>query len=263
MAIRASDVPYAWIRRELVFQGDIRRGQKGRRVEFVQEMATLQGFRTGIDGDYGPATAEVVGQFQVANGVARTGVVDEGTFDMLIQPLLRALTPIEGLPGGYDERVLAYARQHLAEHPREVGGQNRGPWVRLYMEGHEGTDWAWCAGFVCFLMRQAADTGAGKMPFQRTFSCDVLAERARNEGLFRAERTLDRDDPARTGIRPGSIFLVRQTATDWTHTGLVTDCRAETFGTIEGNTNDDGHREGYELCARTRGYAKRDFIVYG
>ena len=90
MAIRASDVPYAWIRRELVFQGDIRRGQKGRRVEFVQEMATLQGFRTGIDGDYGPATAEVVGQFQVANGVARTGVVDEETFSMLIQPLLQS-----------------------------------------------------------------------------------------------------------------------------------------------------------------------------
>jgi peptidoglycan hydrolase-like protein with peptidoglycan-binding domain len=36
---------------------------------------------------------------------------------------------------------------------------------------------------------------------------------------------------------------------------------AETFRTIEGNTNDDGVREGYEVCARTRNYKKRDFVA--
>ena len=263
MAVAASDVPYPWFRKELVFQGNIHRGQKNKRVRFVQEMTALQGFRTGIDGDFGPGTTEVVGQFQVARGLARTGVVDEPTFDALIQPLLRALTPIEGFQGSYGELVVAYARQHLAEHPREVGGQNGGPWVRLYMRGHEGTDWAWCAGFVCFLLQQAADTSNARVPFKRTFSCDVLAERAKNAGLFRSERDLDRDDPARAGVPPGSLFLVRKTSSDWTHTGLVTECQAETFGTIEGNTNDDGHREGYEVCARTRAYPKRDFIVCG
>jgi hypothetical protein len=263
MAVLASDVPYPWFRKELVFQGNIQRGQKNKRVRFVQEMTALQGFRTGIDGDFGPGTTEVVGQFQVARGLARTGVVDEPTFDALIQPLLRALTPIEGFQGSYGELVVAYARQHLAEHPREVGGQNGGPWVRLYMRGHEGTDWAWCAGFVCFLLQQAADTSNARVPFKRTFSCDVLAERAKNAGLFRSERDLDRDDPARAGVPPGSLFLVRKTSSDWTHTGLVTECQAETFGTIEGNTNDDGHREGYEVCARTRAYPKRDFIVCG
>ncbi|MGH8565940.1 MAG: hypothetical protein ACREXW_18380 [Gammaproteobacteria bacterium] len=30
--------------------------------------------------------------------------------------------------------------------------------------------------------------------------------------------------------------------------------------TIEGNTNDDGSREGYEVCARTRDYNEMDFI---
>ena len=31
--------------------------------------------------------------------------------------------------------------------------------------------------------------------------------------------------------------------------------------TIEGNTNDTGSREGVEVCARTRSYAGKDFII--
>jgi hypothetical protein len=31
--------------------------------------------------------------------------------------------------------------------------------------------------------------------------------------------------------------------------------------TIEGNTNDDGSAEGYEVCARTRSYTNMDFIL--
>jgi hypothetical protein len=53
---------------------------------------------------------------------------------------------------------------------------------------------------------------------------------------------------------------VRRTATDWTHTGLVTASAAEVFDTIEGNTNDDGNREGFEVCSRSRGYQDKDFI---
>jgi hypothetical protein len=45
------------------------------------------------------------------------------------------------------------------------------------------------------------------------------------------------------------------------HTGLVVRAGQETFETIEGNTNDAGDREGYEVCQRVRGYAGKDFIV--
>jgi hypothetical protein len=48
---------------------------------------------------------------------------------------------------------------------------------------------------------------------------------------------------------------------DWTHTGIVTQADAGSFGTIEGNTNDGGSTNGVEVCARTRGYEKKDFIV--
>ena len=57
------------------------------------------------------------------------------------------------------------------------------------------------------------------------------------------------------------MFLVRRTPTDWTHVGFVSDASASSFATVEGNTNDDGDREGYEVCARRRGYNNMDFIL--
>jgi len=48
------------------------------------------------------------------------------------------------------------ARAHLKAHPVEVGGDNRGPWVRAYMSGNDGSDWLWCAGFVTAIVAQAA-----------------------------------------------------------------------------------------------------------
>jgi len=41
----------------------------------------------------------------------------------------------------------------------------------------------------------------------------------------------------------------------------VTSAGDTLYQTIEGNTNDDGSREGYEVCARRRGYSKTDFII--
>ena len=46
------------------------------------------------------------------------------------------------------------------------------------------------------------------------------------------------------------------------HTGIIASAGPDTLQTIEGNTNDDGSAEGYEVCARTRGYTNMDFIVF-
>jgi hypothetical protein len=64
-------------------------------------------------------------------------------------------------------------------------------------------------------------------------------------------------------VNPGSLFLERRSPTDWVHTGIVIDIDIVkgTFYTIEGNTNDEGNREGYEVCKRTRGFKKKDFIL--
>jgi hypothetical protein len=244
---------------DLTLARPLARGDKNKQVRVVQEWLTLHDFKAGIDGDFGPATEVVLRNYQAAAHLPVSGTVDAATFDALTAPIRRA-TALNTQPGDtLNDLIVRFATQHLAEHPREVGGQNAGPWVRLYMDGNEGAEWPWCAGFATFIVRQAAVALMGAAPVLRTFSCDILASRAAQAGALVSSKQLLDGDPTKM-LRPGSIFLVRRTANDWEHTGIVTAFHAETFETIEGNTNDAGDREGYEVCRRTRAYTGKDFI---
>jgi hypothetical protein len=243
------------------------RGAKGPGVCRLQEWLCLAGNRVRLDGDFGPATQAALRAFQLAEvercrGAAGsalspdmrmgTGVLDLLSWQTLVQPMRRAALYEPGLedPG---LSVVAVAQAHLLAQPREVGGQNRGPWVRLYMNGREGPNWPWCSGFATYVVRQALGEVGERW---RTFSCDTLAIRAKAQGKF-----IDAGEMSE-GLGPGSLFLIRLDPEDWIHTGIVTRVGAEHFETIEGNTNDEGHREGYEVCARVRAFNERtDFIL--
>lgn len=242
--------------KDLILDKEHKKGSSGQKVRLIQEWLNLHGFRIKIDGDFGAITESSVRQFQRRNELMEDGVVGNNTFDTLVRPMRRALEPINIVRGHttLGSLITAYAQLHLEQHPREVGGQNRGPWVRLYMDGNEGDAWPWCAGFVSFIIKQACRTIDIPVPIPLSFSCDELAAHAKRGGIFVAEGT---GVPA-----SGSLFLVRKTPTDWTHTGIVTHAQSEMFHTIEGNTNDEGHREGYEACARVRGYRDIDFVVW-
>jgi peptidoglycan hydrolase-like protein with peptidoglycan-binding domain len=243
---------------ELELDKVYRRGEQGPGVRRIQEWLSLVGFAVAVDGDFGAATEAALKRFQAKAGLPVSGVADASTFDRLIAPMRTAVASISPQGRSLGSLVVAYATQHLRQQPREVGGENRGPWVRLYMDGREGPEWAWCAGFATFCLQQAAKTLGVPMPVMRTPTCDSLAFDARQQGRFLSTLT---SPPDRTLIRPGSFFLRRRTSTDWVHTGIVTEVDEETFQTIEGNTNDDGHRDGYEVCARTRGFQNMDFVV--
>ena len=125
------------------------------------------------------------------------------------------------------------------------------------MNGHEGADWPWCAGFASFILKQACLTLHVPLPVETSVSCDVLAEQAKQKNIFLPEAKAG----DRRLVTPGSLFLVRRTTNDWVHTGIVLKAEKNIFVTIEGNTNDEGSREGYEVCRRTRGYDAKDFIL--
>lgn len=236
-----------------------KRGDQGPKVKLVQEWLSLNGTHVLPDGDFGPATDAAVKAFQTKFGLTPDGVVGPKTFAKLIQPITDALKPLPVTNGNLGGVVVMYAQQHLRSSPREVGGENCGPWVRLYMDGKEGKELAWCAGFACFVLKQASDAVGGPLPIRPSVSCDELAQSAKQRGIFLAGGI----GVDHSRLKPGSFFLNRKSDTDWVHTGIVTDVQSESFRTIEGNTNDEGSREGYEVCQRVRPYGARDFILIG
>ncbi len=251
----------SFIRKEAELPKTIKKGSRGQRVKRVQEWLNLHELGLVIDGDFGPVTHKRIQQFQKRHRLGSNGIVNRSTWDKLVAPLIRVLTPIRSGNHAFSEMVLRYAKLHLAQDPKEVGGKNSGPWVRLYMDGNDGARFAWCAGFVTFVLRQAAEALQISTPIKGSWSCDSLAHQGMNSEIFIKEIDLKRERNTFKDLSKPSIFLVRATNTDWTHTGFATAFDDVSFDTIEGNTNDEGHREGFEVCSRKRGYKDKDFII--
>ena len=230
---------------------------KSMAVKRAQEWLYLNGFGLSIDGDFGPATETCVKQFQKKKGLPVTGVVNQPTHHALVAPMRAALKPINPTGKTINQLIVAYARQHVAQHPREVGGQNRGPWVRLYMDGHDGDEWLWCAGFATYPIKQAAETLGKAIPVLRSFGVANIANHAKSH-----ERFLGLPNTAnRKKIKAGSLFLERGGPNSYMHTGIVVSHDGETMKTIEGNSNEGGSNNGYEALSRTRWFKSMDFAL--
>ena len=128
----------------------------------------------------------------------------------------------------------------LGKFIRELTGQNDGAWVEAIQRvtGNKKGD-AWCASYVSVALALYYG-GSDKNPLPMSASCDVLLEAARKKGWLT-------DTPA-----VGDVFLVMKTPTDAVHTGFVTEVKRLSIRTIEGNTNDDGSRDGYGVFERSR-----------
>jgi peptidoglycan hydrolase-like protein with peptidoglycan-binding domain len=241
---------------ELLFDSPKKRGSSGDRVKLIQEWLNLHGFNLAITGKFDPATDAQVRRFQRSQALPATGVVDVQTYAALVQPMVSALMPLAGgRPLG--ELVVAYARQHLAQGPHEVGGDNCGPWVRLYTGGQQGSWVYWCAAFATFVLDQAAKTAGKPAPISETLLCDHMQGEA-------GARFLPSPTPSqRSRITPGSFFLRRATSgkLKYEHTGIVVRADANSINTIEGNTNDDHSSNGVKVCAHVLNYPGLDFIV--
>ena len=119
---------------------------------------------------------------------------------------------------------------------------NAGPEVARYLRsvnlpvGHP-----WCMAFVYWCVQVAADRLKLENPLVRT--AGVL--RQWNECTCRKI-------PGRSGaVKPGDIFIM-DFGGGKGHTGFVTGVKPGIIETIEGNTNDEGSREGVEVCRRER-----------
>ena len=96
------------------------------------------------------------------------------------------------------------------------------------------------------------------MPFIKSFSVDAIVRSAiERKTFYRGTDTVYQK------IIPGSLWVLRKEWGDWTHIGIVTKAEEDVFMAIEGNTNEQGSREGIEVARKIRGYRNKDFIIYG
>lgn len=141
---------------------------------------------------------------------------------------------------------IALAEVGVQEKPR---GSNRGPRVDQYQAATEleRAQWgAWCAAFVCWVMREAMLQSKRTFTFKRMTTAAVRFMKAWS--LRQDDSTSTRDEPG-LDIQPGDLVIYR-----FSHTGIAVSApdAKGTVQVVEGNTNNDGSREGYEVCQQTR-----------
>ncbi|MFK0339829.1 peptidoglycan-binding protein [Agrobacterium deltaense] len=262
LSLLSHDLPgaaFKSIEQELAFPGALKLGSSGAGVKRLQEWLHLNGYYTSVDGDFGASTETMLDRFAKAQGRSGTTVLDEELWAVLTAPLRRAVAKV--VPGAsFEKTVLKVARQHIAERPKEAGGNNCGPWVRAYMRGADGADQLWCAGFVSLIFEQAARDMGIKVPLKRQAGVDALVADAKTSGRFIAESEVNTALLRASRLRPGYLFVIRKDAKDWTHVGFVLSIGPTSFDTIEGNTGGEGGVDGDEARQNNRSYPSRDFI---
>lgn len=117
-------------------------------------------------------------------------------------------------------------------------GSNKGVDVEKYLKsvGLAG-GYSWCMAFVYWSVLQAAKKIAMPTPLLKTGGCLVQYNNPKNT--------------KKTVPLTGDIFI-QDHGKGLGHTGFVEYVVGDAIHTIEGNTNDEGSREGYEVCRRVR-----------
>lgn len=234
-------------------------------VKRVQEWLTLHGFGTEIDGDFGPATEIAVNSFRIAQGLPFTTVVDLACWEALVAPLARAEAPLDPGTRIFGDAVLEIAGRWLANKAREVGGDNRGPWVRQASRGIDQSTvgfFPWCQVYASTPWIRASRELGLPPPFDLVDGNGVVSAYVPwvvNQAR-RAHRFARGEDVGR--VPPGAMFFVPGTVEgrpSHIHVGLVVSDDGDVIRTNEGNTNSAGGSNGYEVAARFRRKSSLDF----
>lgn len=117
-------------------------------------------------------------------------------------------------------------------------GSNAGPEVEIYLKSVGlGKGHSWCMAFVYWCVLQAS-----------------LKEKTVNP-LFKTAGVLHQFNKSQKLVvlkpQPGDIFIM-DFGKGLGHTGIVEKVVGSIIHTIEGNSNNKGSREGYEVCQRKR-----------
>ncbi len=132
-------------------------------------------------------------------------------------------------------------------------GSNRGPLIdRWNTNAHAPLGSFWCASFVSAVAMEWEAQSGKDWPLCISADCDVWLANARKNKCISAKG------------RPGDIVLL-VSGNDAYHIGVVTGySEAGTLMSVEGNSNNDGSRNGYMVAKRNNLYSGRnkDNVVF-
>jgi hypothetical protein len=223
----------------------LKRGDTGSQVRLMQKLLAARGYVVDCSGEFDIATLKAVRAYQSQNldprgqPLAVDGVVGPLTSWSLNnpKPFIKSPRAVDYSvlpPAGGSKRgraALAQAIEELNAGAGEVGGDNRGSFVKKYVTpggGSEGD--SWCAAFVSYCFLKAADGNATSMPFEYTLSARDILSQLEAKGW--AERKLGIKVPG-----PGDLVVWwRGAASGWKgHIGFVHSAQDGILYTIEGN----------------------------
>ena len=226
-----------------------------------------------VDGEYGVQTADAVELFQIRHTDihGRPLEVDRKVGSDTWGALFGRETIHSSSPESKDNLLAKVLEVALGEVGvrEEPAGSNKGKRVQQYQRS-VGIDPGepWCAAFVFFCFATASQQLEVTNPME-TEDCKTglvvdlwnRARRANKVATISHDDALD--DPSK--VKPGMIFII-STESGHGHTGLVESVTGNRLETVEGNTNDDGSREGigvFRRSGRTIDSINRGFINFG
>jgi hypothetical protein len=155
--------------------------------------------------------------------------------------------------------ALVIAAGQEAEGVHEEGGDNHGARVNWYQEeGGSGDGSPWCADFVNWCAKFAADILEIHSPLEDVSNQAYVQSYVDHF----AAQGMTTKRPGK--VEPGYLFaLWFPKLNRYGHIGFVKsiDMKAWTFTTVEGNSNDEGSREGKEVCSNTRPITDRVLFI--
>jgi len=132
----------------------------------------------------------------------------------------------------------------------QPAGSNRGPQVDEYVRRvglNPAGKHPWCVAFLFFCVDEAAKSLGRNNPMIKTGGVLDHWARAGAQGIPRVTKAKAEQNPAL--VKPGHIFTI-DTGGGQGHAGFVLQVTDGKLITVEGNTNDNGSREGIGVFRR-------------
>jgi len=214
---------------------------------------------TGI---FGPKTTSAVKQFQAThrdhrgNPLEMDGKIGSITWEALFGP--NTISNSIEAESELLKQAIMVARQQVGT-MEEPPGSNKGPMVNAFLESVDCPPGSfWCAAFVYWCFRNAANSLNQQTPVFKTGGCLMHWNNTKGKKITAKEAKAAPDL-----VKPGQIFIIDH-GNGFGHTGLIEKVNGGFISTIEGNSNPSGSSNGIGVFELERKIARisKGFIDY-